>query len=71
MLLPVLEWDEGDAPFGADPSAYAAARAFFKVENVPASESFGEEDFLVGVFHGECAFENVLDPLVYFPKDHC
>jgi hypothetical protein len=40
MFFFVLEWDEGYASFGADPSADSAAGALFQVEYVASSEPF-------------------------------
>jgi len=70
VLLLVGYWDHADASFGADPCADSAAGAFLHVELVSSPEPFRKEDFLVGVFHGECSFEDVFDSFIHCPECH-
>ena len=65
VLFLVRNWDHAYATFGADPCADSAAGAFVHVELVPAPEPFGEKYLLVGVFHGESAFEDVFDSFIH------
>jgi hypothetical protein len=64
------DWNHADASFGADPGADAASRAFVHVEQMSSSEAFGQLEFLIGILHSKCAFEDVLDAFVHFSKKH-
>jgi hypothetical protein len=71
VLFVVCYGHQCDASFWADPSADSAACAFLHVEQMSASKSFGEQEFLIGVLHREGAFEHVLDTFVHCSKNRC
>jgi alpha-D-ribose 1-methylphosphonate 5-triphosphate synthase subunit PhnL len=70
VFFPVCGLDERYASLRADPRADSAACALLHVEDVSPPEPFGEQYFLVGIFHGESSFEDVPDSFVHRFKDH-